>query len=272
MEEPAFAKINLALHVRSREADGYHRIETVFAFVDAGDLLRVRANDSLILEVEGPFSGQVSEGEDNLVLRAAAALRTHYGVARGAALTLQKNLPVASGIGGGSADAAAALRLLARFWEIAAVEDELFDLAQRLGSDVPACLLSRPARGEGRGERLLPLEDWTLAGTPVLLANPGKALATADVFSGWDRQDRGPLADPLTGRNDLEPPALRLVPEIGDVLEALRETAGTRLVRMSGSGATCFALYESDAARDAALAHIGRTHPQWWLLASRLRG
>jgi 4-diphosphocytidyl-2-C-methyl-D-erythritol kinase len=272
MEEPAFAKINLALHVRSREADGYHRIETIFAFVDAGDLLGVRAHDSLILELEGPFSGQVSEGADNLVLRAAAALQTHYDIAHGAALTLQKNLPVASGIGGGSADAAATLRLLSRFWEIDSAPSELFNLAEKLGSDVPACLLAHPVRGEGRGERLTPLEDWSLAGTPVLLANPGKALATSDVFSGWDRQDRGPLGDPLAGRNDLEPSALRLVPEIGDVLEALRATAGTRLVRMSGSGATCFALYESDAARDAALSQIGRAHPQWWLLASRLRG
>jgi 4-diphosphocytidyl-2-C-methyl-D-erythritol kinase len=119
---------------------------------------------------------------------------------------------------------------------------------------------------------LIPLDDWTLAGAPVLLVNPGKALATADVFSDWDRQDRGPLTAPLTGRNDLEPPAMRLVPEIGDVLQALRATADTRLVRMSGSGATCFALYESDVGRDEALAHIARIHPRWWLLASRLRG
>lgn len=272
MEEPAFAKLNLALHVRWREADGYHRIETVFAFVDAGDVLRVRESDSLILELEGPGAGQVSEGLDNLVLRAAAAVRTRYGIVRGGALTLQKNLPVASGLGGGSADAAAALRLLTRFWDIDAAADELFDLALALGSDVPACLLSRPARGEGRGEVLKPLEDWALAGTPVLLVNPGKALSTADVFNGWDRQDRGPLGDPLAGRNDLEAPAMQIVPEIHDVLAALHATGGTRLVRMSGSGATCFALYETNEARDTALAQIGSAHPQWWQLASRLRG
>jgi 4-diphosphocytidyl-2-C-methyl-D-erythritol kinase len=272
MEEPAFAKLNLALHVRSREADGYHRIETLFAFADAGDELRVRECDSLILELEGPFAGQVSEGLDNLVLQAATALRMRYGIARGAALTLQKTLPVASGLGGGSADAAAALRLLARFWSIVAAHDELFDLALALGSDVPACLLSLPARGEGRGEVLKPIDDWTLAGTPVLLVNPGKALSTADVFKGWDGHDRGPLDDPLTGRNDLEAPAMRLVPEIADVLAALHATGGTRLVRMSGSGATCFALYETNEARDTALAQIGSAHPQWWQLASRLRG
>ena len=214
----------------------------------------------------------MSEGEDNLVLQAATALQQRHGSALGAALTLQKNLPVASGLGGGSADAAAALRLLTRFWDLSASMDDLLELAQTLGSDVPACLHSRPARGEGRGDRLTPLSDWPLAGTPVLLANPGKALATAAVFNGWDGQDRGPLGEPLAGRNDLEPSAQQLVPEIGDVLAALRTTHGTKLVRMSGSGATCFALFETDAARDAALGQIARAHPDWWLLASRLRG
>jgi 4-diphosphocytidyl-2-C-methyl-D-erythritol kinase len=272
MEEPAFAKLNLALHVRAREPDGYHRIETVFAFTEAGDVLRVRKNDSLILELEGPFAGEVSEGEDNLVLQAAAALQQRFGSALSAGLTLRKNLPVASGLGGGSADAAAALRLLTRFWGLSASMDDLLELAQSLGSDVPACLLSRSARGEGRGDRLTPFSDWPLAGTAVLLVNPGKALATAAVFNGWDGQDRGPLGEPLAGRNDLETPAERLVPEIGDVLAALRGTDGARLVRMSGSGATCFALYETEGARDAALAQIARVRPDWWLLASRLRG
>lgn len=271
-EEPAFAKLNLALHVRARAPDGYHRIETVFAFIEAGDRLGVRKNDSLILELEGPFAGQVSEGQDNLVLRAAMALQQHYGSATGAALTLQKNLPVASGVGGGSADAAATLRLLTRFWDLPASTQDLLTLAQGLGSDVPACLLSRAARGEGRGERLTPLSNWPLAGKPVLLVNPGKALATAAVFNGWDGQDRGPLGDPLAGRNDLEAPARQLVPEIADVLAALRASGDVRLARMSGSGATCFALYESEGARDAALSAISRGNPDWWLLASRLRG
>lgn len=272
MEEPAFAKLNLALHVRSREPDGYHRIETVFAFIEEGDVLRVRKNDHLILEVEGPFAGQVSEGQDNLVLQSAMALQQHFGGVQGAALTLQKNLPIASGVGGGSADAAAALRLLTRFWQLPASTDNLLEVAKSLGSDVPACLLSRPARGEGRGEQLAPLSDWPLAGVPVLLVNPGTALATAAVFHGWDGQDRGPLGDPLAGRNDLEGSAQQLVPEIANVLAALRATGGTRLVRMSGSGATCFALYETDAARDAALSQITAVNPDWWLLASRLKG
>jgi 4-diphosphocytidyl-2-C-methyl-D-erythritol kinase len=272
MEEPAYAKVNLALHVRAREADGYHRLETVFAFIEAGDRLRVAESESLTLRIEGPFAPGLSADRDNLVLRAAEALQSRYGVAQGSALTLEKNLPVASGIGGGSADAAAALRLLNRFWAISAPEADLLDLAATLGADVPACLLSRPARGEGRGDRLVPIADWSLAGTPVLLVNPGQAIATANVFQAWDGQDRGPLGDPMAGRNDLEAPALKLCPQIDDVLDALRGTGGSSLVRMSGSGATCFALYESSRARDAAQAQIARTHRHWWLLASRLRG
>jgi 4-diphosphocytidyl-2-C-methyl-D-erythritol kinase len=271
MEERAYAKLNLALHVRAREADGYHRIETLFAFAEAGDWLRVAEHSSLMLHLEGPFAAALTADEDNMVLRAAAALRTRYRIDRGAALTLEKILPVGAGLGGGSADAAAALRLLSRFWAIPVEQNELFDLARMLGADVPACLVSRPARGEGRGDLLSAVEDWVFAGAPVLMANPGRALATADVFRAWQERDRGPLADPLEGRNDLEEPARQLCPEIGDVVEALRDTAGTRLVRMSGSGATCFALYESDQARDAAHSRISQSHPHWWLLASRLR-
>jgi len=271
MQEPAFAKLNLALHVRRREPDGYHQLETLFAFVEAGDLLSVADGDSLSLRIIGPFSGGLETADDNLVMKATAALRDRFKVDRGAELTLEKNLPLASGIGGGSADAAATLRLLTRFWSLPTSSEDLFDIARNLGSDVPACLLSQPMRGEGRGERLTPMADWALGGTPVLLVNPRKALSTADVFAAWDGQDRGSLGDPLAGRNDLELPALRLLPEIGEVLGALRTVGGAFLVRMSGSGATCFALYEDDPARDAAHAQIARSHPHWWLLASRLR-
>jgi 4-diphosphocytidyl-2-C-methyl-D-erythritol kinase len=272
MEEMAFAKVNLALHVRARRPDGYHRIETIFAFAEDGDHVRAEQGEGLSLAVEGPFAAALAGEGDNLVLRAARALAGRYGVARGARLVLDKRLPVASGIGGGSADAAAALRLLVRFWKLEAREEDLLVLAAGLGADVPACLLSRTMRGEGRGDALAPWDGGGLAGTPLLLVNPGVAVSTARIFAGWDGADRGPLpADPAQGRNDLEPPALAIAPVVADVLDALRTCVGLRLARMSGSGATCFALFESEPARDAAAAQIGRDHPGWWRLATRLR-
>ena len=252
MQETAYAKLNLALHVRGREPDGYHRIETLFAFCEDGDLLSLAGADELSLAVTGPFAAALAGEGDNLVLRAARLL------GRTGAFTLDKRLPVASGLGGGSADAAAALRLLGAGAEIAA----------RLGADVPACLASRTARGEGRGDRLMPVEIAGLAGTPVLLVHPGVPLSTAAVFAAWDGIDRGPLGDWERGRNDLEAAAIGLVPEIAEVLTAL---AGARLARMSGSGATCFGLYESEAACAAAAARIAAARPGWWVSQSRLR-
>jgi len=261
MQETAYAKINLALHVRAREASGYHRIETVFAFAEHGDVLSVRPGRGLTLEVTGPFAAGLANEPHNLVLEAARAL----GVAD-VALTLEKKLPVASGIGGGSADAAAALRLLARLARLPA--DRLGAIAAALGADVPACLLSWTARGQGRGDRIEPVMIGGLRGTPVLLVNPGIPLSTAAVFAAWDGADGGPLGTWEEGRNDLEAPARALVPEIGAVLEAL---SGARIARMSGSGATCFGLYENDAGRDAAAAFISAAHPGWWVSQTRLR-
>jgi 4-diphosphocytidyl-2-C-methyl-D-erythritol kinase len=252
MGETAYAKINLALHVRAREPDGYHRIETLFAFCEDGDVLSAVAADTLSLDVTGPFAGALGEG--NLVLDAARAL----GVK--AALTLDKRLPVAAGIGGGSADAAATLRLLGGAGRT--------DIAASLGADVPACLLSRTSRGEGRGDHILPVEIEGLAGTPILLVNPGVPLATSAVFAAWDGVDRGPLRDWEEGRNDLEPAAIGLVPAIGAVFDSLSDA---RIARMSGSGATCFGLYASEAGRDAAAARIRATHPAWWVSQTRLR-
>jgi 4-diphosphocytidyl-2-C-methyl-D-erythritol kinase len=268
MRETAPAKLNLALHVRGREADGYHRIETVFAFVEYGDELSVAPGDGLTLTVTGPFAGALEGEGDNLVLRAARALAAAAGVAANAALTLDKRLPVASGIGGGSADAAAALRLLRRFWRLDKGDERLAEIAGMLGADVPACLAGRTMRGEGRGDRLTPLDLPNLAGTPVLLVNPRVAVPTAAVYRGWDGVDRGPLIDWDAGRNDLEPPARAIAPVIGDVLAAL---GGARIARMSGSGATCFGLFESEQARDAAAAGIAAAHPDWWVLPTRLR-
>jgi 4-diphosphocytidyl-2-C-methyl-D-erythritol kinase len=251
MREIAFAKLNLALHVRAREADGYHRIETLFAFCEEGDVLTAAPADALSLAVTGPFAGALEGERDNLVLRAARA------VGAKAALTLDKRLPVAAGLGGGSADAAAVLRMFGGSMETAAA----------LGADVPACVVSRTARGEGRGDRVEPVE-LGLAGMPVLLVNPGIALSTAAVFAAWDGVDRGPLGNWEAGRNDLQTAACRLVPEIVGVLRSL---AGARIARMSGSGATCFGLFESEAARDAAAGRIAAAHPAWWVSQTRLR-
>ena len=272
MHETAYAKINLALHVRAREADGYHHIETLFAFAEDGDLLSVAPAPSLSLRIVGPFAENLAPDGENLVFRAAKALSDRCSPSRGAALTLEKRLPIASGIGGGSADAAAALRLLTRFWNLSPDPALLDEIARSLGADVPACLLSRTARGTGRGDVLAPLELPGLSGTPLLLLNPRVPVSTAEVFRGWDGVDRGRLPDdPAIGRNDLEAPARRIAPVIGGVLEALQNSAAATLVRMSGSGATCFALYRSEAARDTASASIAERHPGWWRLPSRIR-
>jgi 4-diphosphocytidyl-2-C-methyl-D-erythritol kinase len=277
MHETAFAKLNLALHVRARQADGYHRIETLFAFVDAGDGLRGETARDVSLEVHGPFAAETGTAEDNLVLRAAQALRAHYGVSEGARLSLDKRLPVAAGLGGGSADAAAALRLLTRLWELPDDTAQLRKLAAVLGADVPACVDSRLARGEGTGTALTPVEDKSLDQVAVLLVNPGVPLSTPQVFARWDGSDRGPLGTgaaldaALAGRNDLEPPACGIVPEIAAVLDALGGCDGLLLARMSGSGATCFALFGEEAARDEAADRLAGDHSGWWQLAARLR-
>ncbi|HEX8308633.1 MAG TPA: 4-(cytidine 5'-diphospho)-2-C-methyl-D-erythritol kinase [Allosphingosinicella sp.] len=270
MHETAYAKVNLALHVRGREPDGYHRIETAFAFAEEGDILSVADGPFVRLEVTGPFAGDLATEDDNIVLAAALALRKHCGVEAGAFLTLDKRLPVASGIGGGSADAAAALRLLVRWWRLEVGDEELVGLAKRLGADVPACLFSRSARGEGRGDRV-ELTDYGVSGTPLLLVNPRVKLSTRSVFERWDGRDGGPLGDPRAGRNDLEAPARSVVPEIGEVLDSLAAPGTANLVRMSGSGATCFALFDNEGDRDEASRRIAERSPLWWRLPSCLR-
>jgi len=264
ISEPAPAKLNLALHVRGKLPDGRHAIETLFAFCTDGDRVEGEAADGVTLEVAGPFAEQL-DGE-NLVLTAAHALRDAAKVDRGAALRLIKNLPVASGIGGGSADAAAALRLLTRLWSIDPAHATA--VAPALGADVPACLLSLTARGEGAGDTLELVGDPAIAGTAVLLINPLQPLSTGAVFVRWDGIDHGPLGRWQDGRNDLEAPARALVPAIGDMLDWFGRQPGARFARMSGSGATCFALFDDDAARDAA---ADACPDQWWHLASFLR-
>lgn len=271
--EIAYAKVNLALHVRARRPDGYHELESLFAFCTDGDELRgsVRDDGEIMLSVEGDFAEGLSTGEDNLVVRAARALQAASGTHLGADLVLDKRLPIASGIGGGSADAAAALRLLVGLWAIRPMNIDFPAIAASLGADVPACLGSRTVFGTGVGERLETV-DLDLEGMPILLVNPLFECPTGPVFKGWDGIDRGPLdpSDWRRGRNDLAAPAIALVPEIDEVLAVLRAQLPS-LVRMSGSGATCFALFASDAERDAAAARIEDDHPDWWVLATSLR-
>jgi 4-diphosphocytidyl-2-C-methyl-D-erythritol kinase len=263
--EIAPAKINLALHVRRRRDDGRHDLETLFAFCTDGDRVTAAEDDALSLTITGPFAAMLDDGPANLVQRAASALATEARVGKGARLLLDKRLPVASGIGGGSADAAATLRLLTRLWSIDPAHASR--VAPLLGSDVPACLLSLTARGTGAGDELR-LEDAGVSGMPVLLVNPGVPLSTREVFGRWSGVDGGPLGDWREGRNDLEAPARALVPQVGEVLDWLRARPGAHEARMSGSGATCFALFESEEARAAAAASCP---PHWWHLESFLR-
>ncbi len=263
--EPAPAKLNLALRVRGKRPDGRHDIETIFAFCIDGDRVEARASDALLLTIDGPFASQLDDAGNNLVIRAALALATMAGVGSHADLRLIKRLPIASGIGGGSADAAATLRLLTRLWRIDPAH--AVTVAPTLGSDVPACLLSMTARGGGAGDELQ-LEDAGIAGTPVLLVNPRVALSTAEVFAHWDGIDRGPLGDWREGRNDLEAPARQLMPEIESVLDFLKAQPGAQFARMSGSGATCFALFDDEPARDAAAIKVPA---QWWHFATLIR-
>jgi 4-diphosphocytidyl-2-C-methyl-D-erythritol kinase len=262
--EIAPAKLNLALHVRGKRPDGLHDIDTVFAFCIDGDALSAEPADTLSLEVAGPFAGELHDA--NLVTQAAEGLGKAAAVETGAALRLDKRLPVASGIGGGSADAAAALRLLTSLWRIDPKYAE--EVAPQLGSDVPACLLSLPMRGNGAGDELTPVDLAETSGAPVLLVNPRIPLSTAEVFARWDGVDHGPLEDWRIGRNDLQAAAIALVPQIETMLAWLSAQAGAEFVRMSGSGATCFALFDSDETRDRAAEAVPR---EWWHLATSLR-
>ena len=268
LTETAFAKINLALHVRKRREDGYHELETLFAFVDAGDELAVRPAERDSLRVFGEFASQLSGVSDNIMIQALSSLPHGAGLA----LELEKRLPVAAGLGGGSADAGAVFRLVER---LHGLPGDWESRAAALGADVPASVRSVACIGTGTGTDLIPVDN-DLAGVPVLLVNPRLPLPTGPIFKAWDGQDRGPLPDgppsriAAEGRNDLEPPAISLCPPVAKVLAALRET-GAFLVRMSGSGATCFALYRSPALMQEASAIIAGKHPDWWRMTGALR-
>lgn len=279
MYETGWAKINLALHVRARRPDGYHEIETLFAFVDDGDELRAAIADADSLTIDGEFAGALSGDGDNLVSQVLALLRDRYGADRVPllAVTLTKKLPVAAGIGGGSADAAAMARLVRRHFLPEIGDAALARLVGSLGADIAACVASATCLGVGVGAELSPVPELAIAGTPLLLVNPREAVATGPVFAAWDGVDRGPLftsadlrAQLFASRNDLQRPAIAGCPAITDVLTALGELRPW-LARMSGSGATCFALFDAAGERDAAAQRLAASHPHWWLMTGALR-
>ncbi len=275
------AKLNLYLHVTGRRADGYHELDSLVTFTALADRLEIAPADALALTVSGPFADAL-DGGDNLATRAAAALAERLGRTADVHIALHKRVPVAAGLGGGSADAAAVLRGLARLWRLGPEHaDDLREIALGLGADVPVCLDSRAAYMGGIGEALSAPPPLPPCG--VLLVNPGVPVPTGAVFaarrgpfSAADRfrdrpQDARALADLLrTRRNDLEPPARAQVPEIGQVLERLGAASGGLLARMSGSGGTCFGLFADEAAAADAAGAIARERPGWWVHPTRL--
>jgi 4-diphosphocytidyl-2-C-methyl-D-erythritol kinase len=288
--EEGRAKVNLSLRVVGRRADGYHDLESVVAFADCADRLTLEPGGELKLATTGPLAAACGETSDNLVFKAAKLLADAVPNLKLGAFALDKVLPVAAGIGGGSADAAAALRLLARLNNLSLDDPRLQEVALATGADVPVCLFSRACDMTGVGEQLLPL---ALPSMPCVMVNPRVPVATKDVFRelglrngellvgatdvlespAWPEQG-GSIADWVdvldTVANDLEAPALRIEPVIGDVLGALRSSAGVKLARMSGSGATCFAIYGASAEAHAAAETIRRDHPGWWVHAGTL--
>jgi 4-diphosphocytidyl-2-C-methyl-D-erythritol kinase len=257
--ELAPAKINLTLRVLGRRADGYHELASLVAFADLADTLTLQPGDSCTLDVTGPFAARSGPGKDNLVLKAAAALRQRIDGLRAGHFQLAKNIPVAAGIGGGSADAAAALRLLARANSIALDDPRLGAAALSVGADVPVCLDPRPRLMQGIGERLSP--PLALPFLPAVLVNPGVPLATRDVFAKF-----AALVDYIKGEaNDLTPAAVACVPAIADILAALEALPGALLARMSGSGASCFALFATRGEAAAAAWMLQSRRPEWWV-------
>ncbi|KYG98260.1 4-(cytidine 5'-diphospho)-2-C-methyl-D-erythritol kinase [Bradyrhizobium sp. DOA1] len=288
--EEGRAKVNLSLRVVGRRADGYHDLESVVAFADCADRLTLEPGGELKLVTTGPLAAACGDTADNLVIKAARLLAEAVPGLKLGAFALDKVLPVAAGIGGGSADAAAALRLLARLNDLPLDDPRIKKVALATGADVPVCLVSRACDMTGVGEQLLPL---ALPSMPCVMVNPRVPVATQDVFKAlglrngellvgvtdvirapaWP-EEGGSIADWIkvleTVGNDLEAPAMRIEPVIGEVLEALRDSAGVKLARMSGSGATCFAIYGAPADAHAAAERTRRDHPGWWVHAGTL--
>jgi 4-diphosphocytidyl-2-C-methyl-D-erythritol kinase len=281
LAEQAPAKVNLTLRVTGRRADGYHDLDSVVAFTAWADRLTFARDRELSLELKGPFAAALAGQSGNLVLQAARRLADHAGCAPHVRIALDKRIPVAAGLGGGSADAAATLRGLSRLWQVGLTAADLLPLALELGADVPVCVGSRPARMRGIGERIEPIE---LPALDLVLANPHHAVSTAKVFGGFgaiervgepDRAmptERADLLAWLRARgNDLETPACRLVPAIAEVIEALGAQPGCRLARMSGSGATCFGVFDAAPAAARAARTMRQARPGWWVISTATR-
>ena len=281
--EPAPAKVNLTLRVVGRRADGYHDIESLVAFADVGDALAFAPARDLTLTVRGPTAAAAGNTADNLVLKAARALAERVDGLKLGRFALSKRLPVAAGLGGGSADAAAALRLLARANRMTRDDPRLMAAARATGADVPVCLDVRPRFMRGIGEILS--EPLDLPRLPAVLVNPGVAVATRDVFAALALEPARKVGAssscwPIGGQQCAallaaladETPAIKLAPVIADVLAELRRLPGCRLARMSGSGATCFALFDTRRAASAGAQKLRERHPAWWVRATALAG
>lgn len=288
----AAAKVNLDLRVIGRRADGYHELDSLVVFPSIGDLLTFEPAPALTLQVEGPEAASLRDlpPDENLVLRAAEQLRSVTGTQAGARITLRKELPVAAGLGGGSADAAACLSGLSELWSLETDRSEIFRIGLELGADVPACLNGEACYLTGIGEALEPLDSFPSFG--ILLVNPGIALSTPRVFKalegrfsaarsaptsydpsahGSEKRGREALLTALSASvNDLQAPAVGLVPQIAGCLDALGEAPGCLLARMSGSGASCFGLFALPEEAAAAAASIQRLQPAWWVAHGRL--
>ncbi len=278
------AKINLNLHVNGRRADGYHLLDSLVAFAGVGDWVSVTRAPHISLSITGPFAPSLTaDGAENLVTRAARYLAAATERTEGARIVLEKNLPIASGIGGGSADAAAALTALGQLWDENLAQLADADLAAKLGADIPVCLRRAPTFMRGIGEDLTPAPDLPPAW--LVLVNPGKPLATKAVFGALaGRYSEAPpvriyeglssaadLAAALRqGHNDLAAPAGEVMPEIGDMLGRLNATSGCLLARMSGSGPTCFGLYGDSAHAGAAAETLRAARPEWWVAPAPL--
>ncbi len=275
------AKINLFLHVGDQRADGFHALESLVVFAGVGDTLSFAPADGLSLSITGPFAAGLDSGPDNLVMKAARLLAERAAVTGGARIVLTKNLPVASGIGGGSADAAATLRGLVQLWKLKMPPDDLRRVGEALGSDVPVCVDSMSALMEGRGEKVTILDG--VPEMPMVMINPGVAVPTGKIFAALKGRRGIGLPLPPTMRdaaalvaylkstvNDLEAPACEVAPVIGTVLKALASQEGVLLVRMSGSGATCFALFHSDEFAIAAANALQSRNPEWWIVTSHI--
>ena len=271
------AKVNLYLHVTGRRPDGYHLLDSLFVFTTDGDVIRVCDDEKLSLKITGAYAGALAGENDNIVLKAARMLAQAGGVSPNAGITLEKNLPVASGIGGGSADAAATLKALSQLWRLNVPADELQKIALNLGADVPSCLASEAVQVSGIGDVLTPAPR--LPELFILLVNPNKPVSTPAVFKSRRPvfSEAAPFTRDVAGfdefisaleqrRNDLCEAACRLEPDVGKVLQSLSGEPHCRLARMSGSGGTCFGLFSSFSDAAACCEKIRSIHPEWWFL------